>query len=89
MRHSNQIARVSKNPIENIALTRDMSAVKALRHKSVGKCSVSFILAGRNINGGKIGNHMSLKWVSGPTVTYDLMMFSVAGKWLAQSPLHA
>lgn len=29
---------------------------------------------------------MSLKWVSGPTVTYDLMVFSLAGKWLAQSP---
>ena len=32
---------------------------------------------------------MSFKWVSGPTITHDLVIFSLAGTWLGQSPLHA
>jgi hypothetical protein len=50
---------------------------------------VSFVLAGRNINEGKLEITCLSNGVLGPTVTYDLVIFSLAGTWLGQSPLHA
>lgn len=65
-----------------------MSAVKPCFTKALGNVRCRSFWLGGNINKGKL-EITSFKWVSGLTVTYDLMMFLLGGKWLAQSPLHA